>query len=128
MNEPDQGRDWLDEVRRLPADRIFVLHNPPTPRYGRAQAKLGYLLKGSTYLGLRPHESGVDRVEVALWAPNPEGRGHGYYACLRLFMERGVVSAAMLFCFYDGTEKSPGMRSLMSALEFARLNGFKDTP
>lgn len=114
-------------MRRLSSDRVFVQHNPPTPRYGRAQAKLSWILKTSTSLGLRPHESAADRVELSLWAPNPEGRGHGYYACFRLFFESEVVTAAMLFCFYDGTEKSPGFRTLISALEFARLNGFKET-
>lgn len=35
------------------------------------------------------------------------------------------VEAAVLFCFYDGTEKSPGFKSAQSAREFAHANGFE---
>lgn len=127
MNKSYTTRDWLAEVQRLTKERIFVQHNPPTPRYGRALAKLAYLIKESAYLGVRPYETAIGRVEIALWAPNPEGRGSGYYSCFRLFLEREVVTAALLFCFYDGTEKSPAFRTLTAAAEYARFNTFKET-
>lgn len=128
MSSPPPILPWLDEVRKLPRERVFVQHNPPTPRYGRAQAKLGYLLEASTLVGVRPHETLPHCFEVAAWAPRPEGRGHGYYTCFRLFLERDNVTLALLFCFYDGTERSPGLRSLDAARELARSNGFEDTP
>jgi len=39
-------------------------------------------------------------------------------------LEAGVPYYAVLFCFYDGTEASPGFRSLEAAHTFALSQGF----
>ena len=119
-------RDWLSEIRALPKSRVFVQHNPPTPRYGRAASKLGYLLRSAVVLGVRREGAADERVEISVWAPNAEGRGTGYYGCFRLYFERDAVSLALLFCFYDGTEKSPGFRSVGAAREYSRASGFEE--
>jgi hypothetical protein len=122
-----ERRDWLQEVRALPARAVYVRHEPATPRYGRAQAKLRWLLRESTVIGRRDADY-PGAVEIAAWARSPSG-GFGYYSCFRLFLgEDREVVAAVLFCFYDGTEKSPGFRSARSARDFALLHGFEVIP
>ena len=120
----DSEEDWLERVRRLSTDQVFVQHNPPTPRYGRAQSKLAYLIREGNLLGTKPVLGEPDRIEIAIWAKPAAGRGHGYYACFRLFLERGDLLAALLFCFYDGTEQSPGFKSFDAAAHFASSHGF----
>lgn len=119
-----ERRDWLDDIGALPARAVFVMHEPTTPRYGRAQAKLRYLLRESQVVGHRDADY-PGAIEIAAWAPSPSG-GVGYYSCFRLFLgsDREVI-AAVLFCFYDGTEKSPGFKSFRSAQEFADAHGFE---
>lgn len=77
----DGGGDWLARVRELAPEQVFVQHSPPTPRYGRPQSKLTYLLREGTYLGARGVVGQEDRREIALWARSPWGRGHGPRAC-----------------------------------------------
>ena len=118
--------DCIAELQALGPEQIFVQHFPMTPRYGRAAQKLRYILRASSVLGQRAvADPGIDAVEVAVWAPPPYGRGHGYYVCFRVFMEDGQPSAAVLFCFYDGTGKSPGFRSMSSAMAYAVAQGFQ---
>jgi len=85
------------------------------------------MLSRSVPLGVRAGEAGISvAVEVALWASPPTGRGYGFYSCFRLLREAGVVTAAVLFCFYDGTERSPGFRTESAAQSFARSQGFQE--
>jgi hypothetical protein len=117
--------DWWEAVKELPDTNRFVAHEPETPRYARARQKLRYLLRKAVYLGISHTSRGDDgRIEIAVWAAPDQGRGPGYYGCFRLFVESGVVTGAVLFCFYDGTEKSPRLSSLQDAQAFARANGF----
>jgi hypothetical protein len=116
--------DWLERIRKLSADQVFVERNPPTPRYGRAQSKLAYLIREARLLGTRAVPRHPDRLEVAVWARPASGRGHGYYACFRLFFEEEAIIAALLFAFYDGTERSPGFKSFDAAAQFAAGHGF----
>lgn len=121
--------DWLDELQGLPIGRVVVEHAPRTPRYDRASAKLRYLLTHSCYLGARPTEpSSETSVEVALWAPNPTGRGPGFYSCVRLFHREGRATSALLFAFYDGTERSVGLKSCGAARFYAYQRGFREVP
>lgn len=111
----------------LAEDQRAVLHHPETPRYGRARAQLPYLLRASTALGVRSGEAGsAVSVELAAWVPHPAGRGHGFYSCFRLVLEDHVVVYAILFCFYDGTERSPGFRTPEAARAFPRSQGFQE--
>ena len=122
----DGSHDWLALLKELPDDRIFVQHEPPTPRYGRAQTKLRYVLRASNYLGWRHSRgSAADSIDIALWSPPAHGRGHGYYTCFRLLRSDDEVVAGVLFCFYDGTEKSPGFKSRSAAQAFAEGHAFK---
>ena len=120
-----RGDEWFALLQQLPDERFIVAHEPPTPRYGRALAKVPYLLAHSRFLGQRATESGA--IEIAAWAPPPSGRGHGYYTCTRVWIdEEHRPSVAVLFCFYDGTEQSPGFKSLSAASVFARSQGFEE--
>jgi len=122
----DGSQQWLSELQGLPEDRVFVQHEPPTPRYGRAQAKLCYVVRKSYCLGSRESpEHGEGAMDIALWCPPPQGRGYGYYTCFRIFQSEDEVVAAVLFCFYDGTEKSPGFKSRSAAQAFAESRGFR---
>ena len=117
--------NWLDAVRALPKQALVVSHNPMTPRYDRALAKMSYLLRRSILLGERDADQHADAVEIATWAPPPTGRGDGYYCCFRLHLdEHGQVWFARLFCFYDGTESSHGFKSSQTARGFSRQQGF----
>lgn len=119
--------DWLAELRSLGPEQVFVRHVPMTPRYGRAAQKLRYVLRASSVLGERASaRHGTDAVEIATWAPPPSGHGHGYYACFRVFLKEGRPSAAVLFSFYDGTDKSPGFKSVDAAKAYAAAQGFTD--
>lgn len=118
--------NWWDAVRQLPSSHRFVSHEPETPRYARARQKLRYLLREGEYLGTTGVAAGDDVLEIAVWAPSDQGRGHGYYGCFRLFIEDGVTTGAVLFCFYDGTESSPGLATLQGAQTYARANGFTE--
>ena len=117
--------DWFGQLQRLPVDRVVVAHEPHTPRYDRAGAKRGYVTREGQYLGWRSAESNQEiSVEIAVWAPNPSGRGPGFYTCFRLYHRDQVVGLALLFAFYDGSEKSPALKSLDSAMALARRHGF----
>ena len=51
-----------------------------------------------------------------MWAPPGHGRGPGYYCCFRIYHPQGETLFALLFCFYDGTEGSPGFKQVWSEL------------
>ena len=119
--------DALASLRSLPAASRIVSHRPETPRYARARVQLAYVVSRSVALGVRAGEAGLPvAVEIALWVSPPSGRGYGFYSCFRLLRDAGVVTAAVLFCFYDGTERSPGFRTETAAQSFARSQGFQE--
>lgn len=115
---------WWDAVKQLPATHRFVVHEPETPRYARARQKLPYLIRTGVYLGWSDTTGEDDRLEIAIWAPPDQTSDSGYYSCFRLFIEDGMATGAVLFCFYDGTEASPGFTTLQDAETYARANGF----
>ncbi len=118
---------WFQVLIALRDDQRAVLHQPETARYSRARTKLGYLLVNASPLGIRAGEGGRDSaIELACWARPSTGRGHGYLAIFRLLLEEGQAVFAILFCFYDGTEGSPGFRSLSAAATHARSTGFSE--
>lgn len=114
----------LEEIQGLPRTRRAVQHEPETPRYARARAKLEYVVREAVYLGTRGAEREPEAVEIAVWARPGHGQGFGYYCCFRLFLDKGTVRWAVLFCFYDGTEGSPGFKSVDAARAYARSHGF----
>jgi len=116
--------DWWEAVKDLPAGHRFVTHEPETRRYARARQKLRYLIREGVCLGSSGPPESDGRIEIAVWAPPDQRRGPGYYGCFRLFLESAVVTGAVLFCFYDGTESSPSLSSLQDAQAFAQANGF----
>lgn len=114
--------DWLEWLRGLGGDQLFVAHEPLTPRYERAGLRLPYLLRTATLLGERDGETDGS-IEIATWSPPPTGRGPGLYACFRIFRRQ---SLCVLFCFYDGTEKSPAIKSISGARAYARSHHFQE--
>ena len=126
-NERVDAAGWLESLRSLRDDQRAVVHQPETARYARARAKLRYLLASSVALGVRPSEIGSrSAVEIACWARPSTGRGHGYFSAFRLYREEGVAVLGVLFCFYDGTESSPGFRSAAAARAHALSTGFRE--
>ena len=117
--------NWLGVLKELPLDLVSVAHQPMTPRYSRALDKRIYLLREGVLLGERS-ASFKQAVEIALFAENPNGnKKPGYYACVRIFLdEKRTVLSAVIFCFYDGTEKSPGFKNVDAALKYALEGGF----
>jgi hypothetical protein len=117
--------NWLDALQKLPLDLVSVAHQPMTPRYSRAIDKRIYLLREGVLLGERS-ASYKQAVEVALFAENPNGnKKPGYYAGVRIFLdEKKTVLSAVIFCFYDGTEKSPGFKNVDAAFKYALEGGF----
>lgn len=116
--------DWIEELRRLPPERRAVWHQPETPRYTKARQKLSYLVRQSVLLGEQPDPERASAHLLALWAPPESGSGAGYYSCFRVFLEEGVLTFAVLYCLYDGSERSPGFRSLDAARGYAEAHGF----
>lgn len=117
--------DWLEELLGLPPDARYVKHNPASPRYFRGAQKLGYVLRNGSFLGSQPDAERSDAVCVALWAPPGHGRGKGYYCCFRVYVVDGKVQYAVMYCFYDGTDESPGFKTESSARAYARSEGFE---
>ena len=115
---------WWEATKSLPETHRFVAHEPETPRYARARQKLRYLIRKGEYLGSTGAFGDTGRIEIAVWVPPDQGKGPGYYGCFRLFIEESVVTGAVLYCFYDGTESSPSLSTLQDAQAFARANGF----
>ncbi|MDA0746934.1 MAG: hypothetical protein O2954_10470 [bacterium] len=116
--------DWLKEIEKLSPRQRAVQHEPETPRYAHARGKLRYLIASGRYLGERRVENRRWEIEIAVWAPPERKRNPGYYGCFRIYFKGNEVIFAVLFCFYDGTEGSPGFRSLESARAYARSEGF----
>lgn len=112
--------DWLKRLREVPDGQRVVQHRPETDRYARARLLLRYVVRAAAFLGSRMGDSGD---EIAVWCAPASGRGHGYYACFR-FIEHERTTWAVLFCFYDGTESSPGFRSVGAAASHAAQYGF----
>lgn len=117
--------DWLGSLRAMPLDLVGVSHEPMTFRYSRAFDKRLYLLREGILLGVRS-ASYKQSLEIALFAEHPNGNSkHGYYACFRIFLsDENSVLSAVLFCFYDGTEKSPGFKKRDAASKYALEGGF----
>lgn len=114
--------NYLDQIKMLSSRQLAVEHQPETPRYSRARSKLRYVVDQGRYLGKR--EVGERTLEIAVWTSPEQGRGTGYYSCFRIYFKNDEVIFAILFCFYDGTEKAPGFRSIESARSFAKSEGF----
>ena len=120
-----KSTDWLAAIRGLPTTRRAVVHEPETPRYSHARLKLRHLINRGVYLGSLDNPERQREIEVAVWAPHQTGRTIGYYGCFRIFLDtQGNALSAILFCFYDGTEGSPGL-NLADARSFAKEQGFK---
>ncbi len=119
--------NWKQILQQLTPDACFVEHHPLTPRYERAANKIEYLLENALVLGVREADSKQAGCrEIAIWAPEPTRRRDGYYACFRVFLDDGAPSFAVLYCFYDGTDRSPGLRSAETATAYALSQGFRD--
>lgn len=116
--------DWLDALRQLPSGAVQVRHSPPTPRYGRAARSVPHLLRSGVILGTQPDHERPHALLLAVWAPSTSRRSRGYYACFRLRFTDDSLSAAVLYCFYDGRDNSPALGSPETAALFARQHGF----
>lgn len=119
-------KDWLVKLKNLSLDKIAVAHEPMTPRYARAIDKRSYIIREGVYLGSRAIDFS-SAIEVAIFAENPMGRRKsGFYSCFRIFYDSDKIPLlALVFCFYDGTESSPTIKSVEAAQAFAREGGFQ---
>lgn len=119
--------NWKQSLQQLPPEACFVEHQPLTPRYERAANRLEYLLENALVLGVREadgHHTGC--IEIAVWAPEPARRGDGYYACFRVTLVDREPCFAVLYCFYDGRDRTPGFRSSDAAQAYSLSQGFRD--
>lgn len=116
----------LATILSLPKSRRIVQHEPETPRYWRARRKLVYILKKSVILGDKSSTGSSSGLEVATWAPAGSGHGFGFYCCFRVYFEGENPTMAILYCFYDGSEGSPGFGTLESAQAYAFSRDFKE--
>lgn len=117
--------DWFSALRSLPPTCRAVHHQPLTVRYSRASQKLAYIIDNSVFLGQQQDPERPHAMLIAVWAPPPVGRGSGIYACFRIRQEDGVVTSATLYCFYDGTDGSPSIKSEETGYRFALQHGFE---
>ena len=115
--------DWLGRARDLDDRHLAAEHQPETLRYSRARAKLRYLVNQGQQIGERSVQDRPSEVEIAVWSPPDQGR-YGCSSCFRIYHRRKIPTFAVLFCFYDGTENSPGFRSVGSARAYAESEGF----
>ena len=85
--------DWLEALRALPPERVFVDHEPPTPRYARAEVLLRSLIELSDLVGVRPDPERTSAWLIAVWCAQTSRRRRGFYSCFRLFIDEGAVFA-----------------------------------
>ena len=116
--------DWLEALRGLPAERVFVDHEPHPPRYVRAEVLHRSLVERSELVGVQADSEKTSAWLIALWCPQVSRHRRGFYSCFRLFVDDGAVIAASLYCFYDGEDDSPRIDSRSAAEALAALNGF----
>ena len=122
----------LADIERLYLiDCLVVEHVPKSKRYNRAESLLDYIARHSAVLGTRKtDERGRENaVEVALWSKNPRGQGCGLYVVIRFFYEKKASPHpywGALFCFYDGSDSSPCLRSPESARAYAASQGYEE--
>lgn len=117
----------MSEIQRLPPEQVRVEHEPATPRYSRATQKIRYVLRVGSLVGTRMEIEDGNPLELAIWVPAPSGSGCGLYPCWRVWSHEGQSALAIMFTFYDGTEKSPCIKSTNSARDFAKKNDFEVT-
>ena len=118
-------QNWLDELKKLPEEYISVQHNPMTARYSRAINKLWLILGRGQVVGKTNLDEKRSTKEIAVWCESPEGKRCGYYGCFRIFCNKqGVPLTATMYCFYDGTEQSPCLKSRENATTYAKDHGF----
>jgi hypothetical protein len=114
-------KDYLSDLRSLPIWKVSVVHDPMTQRYFYAAEKLERIVDDVVLVGVRsvnpPHI-----FEIATFLENDRNtKKPGWYVCFRLFYsENGTILSATLFCFYDGTEKSPSIFSVDAAKAYAK--------
>lgn len=117
---------WLPQLRQLPPQRVVVQHEPETARYKRARRYLTHVVRSSSCVGVRAAPEGPENaVEAVLWCRSPVGRGCGFYSGLRVYVADGAVVFAVLFCFYDGRDASPCIKSLEGAQTVALSYGYE---
>jgi hypothetical protein len=105
----------LVDLKFLGLDGIVIRHNPMTKRYLiQASASLQRLLDKGKVLGWRLIPSKYERsVELSLFvdAALDIEKDCGLYGCFRIHYDRGRPFEATFFCFYNGEDKSPCIKS-----------------
>ncbi|MBU0608698.1 MAG: hypothetical protein KKI08_12490, partial [Armatimonadetes bacterium] len=94
-------------------------------RYSRASQKLAYIIDNCLFLGQQADPERPHAMLVAVWAPPSTGKGSGLYACFRIRFTEDQATSAILYCFYDGTDGSPSLKSAETAFHLARKHGFE---
>lgn len=116
-------RNWLKELQRLPAEKIMIRHNPPTDRYVyNAAVALPRILRDGEIIGWRkiPAIDG-QKIELVIWAaPLNPGQCGFYVGCRLRYGEDGPALGASIFCFYDGSDKSPCHKTKHEAVQSMR--------
>lgn len=119
--------DWTLALRTVPSERCVVSHQPETPRYARARQKLRHLVHGSILVGYQQDAERERTWHIAVWAAPLSRRDPGYFACFRLLLNKtGAPDRAVLYCFYDGADRSPSFRTPEAARAYALAQGFRE--
>ena len=116
-------RDWLADLGSLGSERVFIRHNPLTDRYiYNAAAALARVMVEGDLIGWREvpgpyHQS----VEAVVWTESLNHGQCGLYTGYRIHYEDDLRPlSASIFCFYDGTGKSPCLKTKREALRHMR--------
>jgi len=118
-------REWKRELEAFGADSIDIAHNM-TPRYFRALAQRGWIVKEGQILGWKTGER-KNCYEVSLWMPHPQGiHKCGFYSAARFFYREDILAAVEIYAFYDGRDESICLKSVHNAQEYSKNWGFHD--
>ena len=122
----------LSEVRSLmerDRDRVFVHHEPWTARYIRAERDLKRVVFQGRLIGSKRVQSGEPGFEIVVWNDQDFEERYGLYSVFRIYaQDNGKISSAILYCFYDGKDKSSEkFRTEASAREFMKGFGYEGT-
>lgn len=122
----------FSELRRLmekDKSQVFVHHEPWTARYIRAERDLKRIIFQGRLIGFKSAQKGGPGFELVVWNDKDFEERYGLYSVFRIYLQdNGKMSSAILFCFYDGKDKSSEkFRTETLAREFLKSLGYEGT-
>lgn len=118
-------RNWEKDLRTLELDKVNVKHNPMKPKYVRAMKDLQRVLTNSKVIAYRKIESPSNCVELSSFVKSLSGRrgAPGILCAIRVYYdENWLPIEGILFCYNDGLDETPIIKSISQAKAYLVKN------